>query len=73
MADAESPATLFELLYSRFPEDAKIRMSYYHACNASHYVLNREAVFVKNLDWYINALHYSGVTSSTLARKTNIS
>jgi hypothetical protein len=59
MADAESPASLCELLYTRFPGDTPNRIAYDNACNAIHYMLNREPDFARNVDFYIDSLHFT--------------
>lgn len=60
MADAESPATLFELLITRVPRGQFMRVIYDNACNAQHFFLNREAEMCKFFEFFVDELHWSG-------------
>lgn len=60
MADAESPQTVFELLYTRFPLQPRLRLMYDNGCNAHHYLLGREPEFFKDTEVYIDSFHSSG-------------
>lgn len=60
MADAESPKTLFELLYAWLPADVTARVMYDNACNALQYILNREPELGRRLEFYIDAMHFKG-------------
>ena len=60
MANAESPRTLFELLFTRLPEGTKPRITYDNACNTMQYMLNREPEFCRDCELYIDALHFRG-------------
>lgn len=59
MADAESPATLFELLKTHFLEPPR-RIVYDNGCNLLQYALNREPLFLLNTQICIDELHYKG-------------
>jgi hypothetical protein len=70
MAAAESPATLFELLYTRLPANATARIMYDNACNAEQYFLNREPKFARNLEFYVDNFHFQGHTHCCKAYDT---
>lgn len=70
MADAESPQTIFELIYTRFPDNAHMRIMYDNACNAHHYFLNREAEYSRDLQFYIDYFHFKGHKNCSLAYGT---
>lgn len=57
MRDSESPRTLFEVLYTRFPVAPRL-VVYDNGCNAHAFALNREPVFFKNTQFMIDALHF---------------
>ena len=57
MACAESPATLFELLYLFFPR-APLRIAYDNGCNFVAYALNRDPAWVAQLQVFIDGLHF---------------
>lgn len=57
MANAESPRTVFEVLYAMF-EEAPGEIIYDNMCTMQHYTLNREPVFFKLADGRVDALHY---------------
>jgi hypothetical protein len=59
MADAESPASLFELLYCFFPAAAK-RIAYDNACNTLNYALNRDPIWAASQRFFVDAMHYKG-------------
>jgi hypothetical protein len=61
MTDAESPGTLFELLYLFFNEGPK-RVVYDNACNLLAYILNRDPAWARDLRVFIDALHFKGHT-----------
>lgn len=70
MADAESPATVFELVYTRFPDQPTLRIMYDNACNANHFFLNREPAFCKNIELYVDSFHFKGHKSCSHAYNT---
>jgi hypothetical protein len=72
MADAESPGTIFELLYTMLPENAQARIMYDNACNAEHYFLNREPEFTKNLEFYVDEFHFAGHRQCCRAYNTGV-
>ena len=57
MKDAESPRTLFEVLYTRCPE-APQQLTYDNGCNTHQYFLNREPEFFANTTFLIDEAHY---------------
>ena len=57
MPDAESPATLFELLYIFFP-DVSMRIAYDNGCNFLAYALNRDPAWAALLRVFIDGLHW---------------
>lgn len=54
--DAESPATLFELLYVFFP-DLHMRIGYDNACQFLAYALNRDPVWAGSKRVFIDDFH----------------
>lgn len=60
MPDAESPATLYELLRVFMPSDEAIRISYDNGCNFLSYALNRDHVWTASVRVFIDALHFQG-------------
>ena len=70
-ADAESPATVFELIYTRFPDDPALLIMYDNACNANHYFLNREPAFCNNMELYIDNFHFKGHKNCSRAYDTS--
>lgn len=72
MADAESPATPFELLYTRSLEDHRLRAIYDNGCNALHYFLNREPEVCQRIEWYIDELHFKGHKGCCIAYDTGV-
>ena len=62
MADAESPATLFELLYIFFPEVA-LRIAYDNGCNLLTYGLNRDPRWIAAVRIFIDGMHAKGHTA----------
>jgi hypothetical protein len=61
MASAESPATLFELLYLFFPRTA-MRLGYDNGCNWVSYGLNRDPTWMASLRAFVDDLHWPGHT-----------
>lgn len=61
MASAESPATLFELLYLFFPRTG-LRVMYDNGCNFESYALNRDPLWMASLRALIDDLHWAGHT-----------
>lgn len=57
MRDAESPRTVFEVLYTRCP-NPPVRFTYDNDCNEHHYILNREPEFFANTNFFIDEPHY---------------
>jgi hypothetical protein len=70
MPDPESPATIFELLHTRAPDDRLMRIIYDNACNAMHYVLNREAKLCERLEFYVDEFHFTGHKACCIAYDT---
>lgn len=70
MADSESPATLFELLYLFFAFLHILRVIYDNACNLLAYMLNRVPIWACGLEVYIDALHAKGHTSCAASFST---
>lgn len=63
MTDAESPGTLFELLYLFFAAaGGMLRVVYDNACNFLNYALNRDPAWAKSVRVFIDALHFKGHT-----------
>ena len=62
MTDAESPRTLFELLYLYFGDFEKLRIVYDNACNFLAFCLNRDAEWSRRLRTFVDALHWQGHT-----------
>lgn len=56
MADAESPASLFELLYIFFPH-LPMRIGYDNACHFLAYALNRDPEWAAMLRVFIDRFH----------------
>lgn len=59
MGDAESPRTIFEALYTRFPS-APRRFCFDNGCNVHNYILNREPQHFKEMEVYIDETHWQG-------------
>jgi hypothetical protein len=57
MANAESPRTVFEVVYAMF-EEAPGVLVYDNFCTTHQYMLNREPEFFKMTDGKVDALHY---------------
>lgn len=60
MRDAESPRTLFEALYTRWPGCAPLLIVYDNGCHAHAFALNREAAWAAGSTYCIDALHWPG-------------
>lgn len=60
MADSESPASLFELLYCFFPRQQAIRIVYDNGCNFLQYALNRDPVWAGWVRVFVDELHSKG-------------
>jgi hypothetical protein len=71
MTDAESPATLFELLYLFFPEEP-MRIVYDNGCNFLSYALNRDPAWTAILRAFVDALHFKGHTSCAKSFDTGV-
>jgi hypothetical protein len=72
MASAESPATLFELLYIFFPEGRK-RIGYDNGCNFLSYALNRDPKWAAQLQVFIDGLHWPNHTGCAESFCTSVS
>jgi hypothetical protein len=59
MTNAESPKSLFDLLYCYFPDGAK-RIVYDNGCNFLAYILNRAPGWAKQVQVFIDTLHKKG-------------
>lgn len=66
MAESESPRTLFEVLYTRFPTAPRL-VVYDNSCHAHAFALNREPEFFRNTQFCIDALHFKGHTGCCAA------
>ena len=62
MTDAESPATVFELLYLFFPLKRR-KTVYDNACHLMDFSLNRAPEWTELMQPLIDAFHASGHTS----------
>jgi hypothetical protein len=71
MADAESPQTVFEMLYTRFPQKPHVRLMYDNGCNAHHFLLGREPEFFSDTLQYIDNFHIVGHTYCSPAYDTS--
>jgi hypothetical protein len=60
MADSESPAALFELLYLFMPSTTRMRVSYDNGCNFLGYALNRDPQWAATVRTFIDELHFKG-------------
>lgn len=69
MGDAESPRTLFEALYTRFPS-APQRFCFDNGCNVHNYILNREPHFFRDMEVYVDETHWQGHNHCSLAYNT---
>ena len=61
MASAESPATLFELLYLCMPR-GPLRIGYDNVCNFVAFALNRDPMWMASVRPVIDDLHARGHT-----------
>ena len=59
MANAESPRTVFEWLYTRNDSPPSV-IFYDNGCNAHQFCLNREPFHFASTLWYVDAFHYAG-------------
>lgn len=59
MPSSESPRTLFEVLFTRWPVAPSV-VVYDNGCNAHTYVLNREPDWCKDTLYVVDKLHYKG-------------
>lgn len=59
MRDAESPATVFEVLFTRW-QVAPLTVVYDNACNLHNYCLNREPLFFQNTRFLCDEPHWKG-------------
>lgn len=59
MADAESPRTVFETLYTRFPEPPP-SFCFDNGCNVYNYMLNREPAYFQHMEIFIDKMHFEG-------------
>lgn len=57
MESAESPRTVFELLYCRWQRAPRV-LCYDNACNAIQYCLNRECQFFQDTSPFVDSMHY---------------
>ena len=71
MSEAESPRTLFELLYLFFEHKPR-QVVYDNGCNFLDYVLNRDPEYARGMRVYIDAMHFKGHTCG-LALDTGMS
>lgn len=69
MGDAESPRTLFEALYTRFPV-APQRFCFDNGCNVHNYILNREPRHFESMEVYVDETHWQGHNHCSVAYNT---
>ena len=62
MPSSESPRTLFEILFTRWPTAPEV-VVYDNGCHAHAYALNREPEWASNTFYVIDKLHYRGHTA----------
>lgn len=62
MADAESPATAHDFIFTRLPRQLhyKWRLAYDNACNTAHYTYNRFPELLLSGKLFIDAMHRRG-------------
>jgi hypothetical protein len=60
MPDAESPRTLFEVLFTRWQPSAPSVIVYDNSCHGHVYCLNREPEWCKDSVFAIDKVHYKG-------------
>ena len=70
MTDAESPRTLFELLYLFCGSFEKLRIAYDNGCNFQEFCLNRDPVWSRKLRTFVDALHWQGHTGCSVNLNT---
>ena len=61
MNEAESPRTLFEVIYSRWAVPPKV-VVYDNSCHGHQYFLNREPRYASTIAFLIDKLHFKGHT-----------
>lgn len=71
MADSESPATLFELLYVFFPQ-LPMRVVYDSGCNFLQYALNRDPEWAASVRVFVDELHAKGHTNCAASYDTSV-
>ena len=59
MGDAESPRTIFDVLYTRFPEAPPV-FCMDNGCNLHEFMLNREPEYFRRTEMYIDEPHFRG-------------
>jgi hypothetical protein len=62
MVDAESPATVFDILYLGMPQGIQQNVIYDNGCHLLDYMLGRDPQWARNKNVYIDALHFAGHT-----------
>lgn len=71
MADAESPKTVFDTLYTRWPS-APVSFCMDNGCNVHQYILNREPQFFKDMKVHIDEMHFRAHTACSPAYSTGV-
>ena len=61
MTEAESPRTLFEIVYTRWKVPPKV-VVYDNSCHGHQYFLNREPAYASSISFHIDKLHFKGHT-----------
>ncbi|KAK9807209.1 hypothetical protein WJX73_009167 [Symbiochloris irregularis] len=69
MADAESPKTVFDTLFTKW-QTAPKTFCMDNGCNVHQYILNREPDFFKDMKVFIDQMHYNGHTACSPAYST---
>lgn len=71
MTDAESPASVFEMLYLFFPEMVR-DVIYDNACHLLDYGLNRDVEFASKTRPLVDEFHHPGHTSCAASFNTGV-
>ncbi len=59
MDKAESPQTVFEMMYTRMQQAPK-RLVYDNGCNTHQYCFNREPEYFRETEFFVDEHHYAG-------------
>ena len=69
MADAESPRTVLETLYTKWEQPPKY-FCLDNGCNAYNYILNREPEHFKFMEVFVDEMHWAGHKNCSPAYST---